>query len=350
MFKNISIKISICLLFLCVTHNYTGAEVYDASNFSAEGRKLQPAPAGHAPGKDNGAGAGTHNAGEDCGICHRPNGKAANHLFTVAGTLYEDRAARKLLKGGEVILQDIDGKVISMTSNEAGNFWTYVKMGSNPCAVANHGGVTDLLYTLDLNGRCMPLDPSGSDTRTWQYKAWVKNGDYVMRMVTIAPVGGATDSASRMSCSMHHAGLGSRGGLWASGKNTLPSYPAAGLGFKKHILPIFRNKCVPCHIPGQTMTRLVTASDIAVPSTSIDHSKGLDLTSYAGSVVFVNGVEITKKGIKDFAVPYQSKPDLSPLLFMPASALIHPGGRFWTADDGDYKAIRQWISEGAKNN
>ena len=73
---------------------YAQRLTYDATNFSADGRKLQPAPAGHVPGKDNGDGEGLHNSGEDCGICHTPNGKAGNYVFTVGGTIYEDRAAR----------------------------------------------------------------------------------------------------------------------------------------------------------------------------------------------------------------------------------------------------------------
>ena len=34
----------------------------------------------------------------------------------------------------------------------------------------------------------------------------------------------------------------------------------------------------------------------------------------------------------------------------PDGVCIHPGGTFWTSDDADYKAIRQWIAEGAQNN
>lgn len=341
--KSILATLIVCLLAGGLMYNATG-EDYGAFNFSAEGRKLQPPPEGHVPGKDDGAGIGTHNAGEDCGSCHRPKGKASNHIFTVSGTLYEDRAATKILKGGEVILQDIDGKVISMTSNEAGNFWTYASIGSNPRAVASHGGSTEKLFSLDANGNLSPADPA--DSRTWQYKAWVRNGGRFLRMVTIAPVGGATDPLSRMSCNMHHAGLGSRGGLWGSRKSALPSYPPAGLGFRKHVLPILRNKCAPCHIPGSTMTRLVTESDTASPPTSIDHSGGLDLTSYAGSTVN----DIRKRGVVDLASPFQSAPDSSPILSMPASPAVHPGGLLWATTDPDYKAVRQWIAEGARNN
>ena len=102
-------------------------------------------------GKDNSPGIGAHMAGEDCGICHRPNGKASNHIFTMAGTLYEDKAGRRPLAGGEVILQDKDGNVISMTSNEIGNFWTYAPLASYPYAVAGHGTITKL-YTENPDG------------------------------------------------------------------------------------------------------------------------------------------------------------------------------------------------------
>jgi len=326
------------------------ADVYDASNFSSDGRKLQPVPTGHVPGKDNGPGKGTHNTGEDCGICHRPNGKSP-FVFTVSGTLYEDRAARRPLKGGEVILQDIDGNVISMTSNEVGNFWTYAEIASNPNAIASHGGVTGPLYSTDDQG-FHPADPE--DSRTWQYKAWVKSGKHVRHMVTIAPVGGSTDPTSRMSCSMHHASMGNRGGLWGAGKSTLDSYPS-NISFKKHILPIFRNKCAPCHIPGETLTRIVTSSDFeGDPTTVLDYSKLLDLTSYDGSTVTVNNVTWIKRGIKDVTTGYQKKPDSSPVLLktkkQPDGSISHPGGVFWSTSDADYRALRRWISKGAQNN
>ncbi|MBI5234113.1 MAG: hypothetical protein HY880_07145 [Deltaproteobacteria bacterium] len=337
------------ILVFCFTMSAFAAE-YDAANFSSDGRKLQPVPTGHQTGKDNGEGAGTHNAGEDCGICHRPDGKA-KVVFTVSGTLYEDRAARRPLKGGEIILQDVEGNIISMTSNEVGNFWTYAPIASNPYAVASHGGVTEPLYSTDGQG-FHPADPK--DTRTWQYKAWVKSGKHVRHMVTVAPVGGSTDPTSRMSCSMHHAAMGNRGGLWGAGKSTLDSYPA-NPSFKKHILPIFRSKCAPCHIPGETLTRIATQSDFeGTPSTVIDYSKSLDLTSYDGSAVTVNGVTWTKKGIKDVTTGHNKKPDSSPVLLMTKrqanGSIIHPGGAFWSDSDADYLALRRWIAKGALNN
>lgn len=332
-------------LVLIVTFIFSGkswAETYDSTNFSAKGREFQPVPTGHTPGKDNGPGFGFHSTGEDCGICHKPAGKAPNQVFTMSGTLYDDRAARKPLKGGEVILQDINGKVISMTSNEVGNFWTYEAIGDNPYTVVGKGAGLRL-YTTDASG----FRPADSKyPQTWQYKTWVKNGDHVLPMVTIAPVGGATilpdgkpDATSRMSCSMHHAPMGSRGALWASTKSTLSSYPATGLSFKKHIQPIFKNKCVPCHIPGSTITRIVTKSDIVTtfPNTTttwVDYSNDLDLTTYNGAK--------TKK-LSDTVMRGTILPKTD-------GTIPHAGGKFWSAGNADYEAIKKWIEEGAQNN
>lgn len=353
-----------CLVVTCVAaglvfSSMAASATYDSGNFSSEGRKFQPVPTGHAPGKDNGPGTGTHNAGENCGICHTPNGKAGNFLFTIGGTVYEDRTARKTLKGAEIILQDANGNVISMTSNDAGNFWTFARIGSNPCSISSHGGTTDYLYTLDENGACVPTVLS-TDSRTWQYKAWVKYGDQVRPMITIAPVGGSSASSARMGCSMHHAGMGSRGGLWGAEKSTLISYPATNLSFKKHVLPIFRNKCAPCHIPGSTKTRIATRSDADETATGaltvVDYSKDRDFTSYAGSSVYSAATgTITKTGIQALTAGYEANPDSSPvlaetLMMQNGAAAGCAGGAFWTPADPDYKAVRQWIVEGAQNN
>ena len=349
------------IVLLLLSLGFTGvtraaAQVYDSTNFNADARKLQPVPTGHMPGRDNGAGTGNHNSGEDCGLCHTPGGKAGNYVFTIGGTIYQDRAARRPLRNAEVILQDFNGNVLSMTTNETGNFWTTAPLASNPCTIANHGGVTDLLFTWDAaNSACLPTVPA-SDSRTWQYKAWVKHGDQVRQMVTIAPVGGSTGTSPRMSCNMHHSPMGSSGGLWGMRKSTLAAYPLSNLSFKKHVLPIFRNKCAPCHIPGSTMTRLVTRSDIdPTTPTSIDFSNSRDYTSYSGSIVTSGTATYTKPGIQDLAAGFSAAPDSSPLLTKTLmqsgnAVVIHGGGGFWTPADADYQAIRQWIAEGALNN
>ena len=200
--------------------------VYDESNFNAAGRMHQPAPVGHVVGKDNVPGVGLHHPGEQCGQCHTMGGAAEAYLWTVSGTLYADRAGNAVLPGGEIILQDRAGNVISLTANEAGNFWTTAPIASNPYTVVSHGGIIDLLYVLDGEGNLLtPADPT--DPRTWLYKAWVRNGSAVRPMVTVAPVG--STSGMYMSCNMHHSPTGSRGALWVSPNPTQSSYPASGL-------------------------------------------------------------------------------------------------------------------------
>jgi len=149
--------------------------------------------------------------------------------------------------------------------------------------------------------------------------------------------------------------MGGRGALWGTGKSTLASYPRSHLSFTKHIQPIFRNKCVQCHIPGATLTRLVTQSDIeGEPLTQIDYSKSLDLVSYSGSTVSSGNTTWTKRGIKDMTAGYQDDPDASPVLAKTRRQadgnVIHGGGVFWSTEDPDYRAIRQWIAEGAQDN
>ena len=355
MSKKVFIFLIVCLIILGYALHIKAID-YDSLNFNSRDRVWQPVPTGYTPGKDNSTDpneVGLHMAGEDCGICHRPDGKAKNYIFTMSGTLYEDRAGTRPLAGGEIVLQDKDGNVISMTSNEVGNFWTHTAIASYPYSVAGYGGAIVKLYTENSDGTiASEADPN--DTRTWLYKTWLKKDDQVVYMATVAPIGGASDGASRMSCSMHHSPLGSRGALWLSRKGTLSSYPETGLSFKKHIHPILISRCVPCHIPGETWTRIVMKSDIDTSSdanTKIDHSLKHDLTSYEDQTVTVNSTEWAKYGAGHYAKGYSENPDESPLL---AKTTIgrqnHGGGHYWTPEDADYKAIRQWIAEGGQDN
>lgn len=283
---------------------------YDAGNFSVDGRKWQPVPTGHVAGKDNGPGEAVHHPGEDCGICHTPGGRAGNKVWTMSGTVYDSRQARTPLAGAEIIFQNISGRIFSMTSNELGNFWTDKPFFNNP---------------------------NNTNSANWNYKAWVKYGNSSRPMPSIAPVGGG-----RMSCSMHHAGMGTRGGLWVLSTSTLKSYPATGLSYRKHIFPILRSKCAPCHIPGNTTARAPAGE------TAFDSSHGLDLMTYDGSTVTVSGITWTKQGIPskvNIAAPASSL-----LLVKTLNGATHGGGNFWSAQDSDYKAILQWIAEGAHNN
>lgn len=327
---------------------------YDAANFNARERRHQPAPApllverdGQMVGRDNGEGEGLHFGGEDCGVCHTLNGKAGAVLFTMAGTIYEDRFARRPAVGANVLIEDIDGHLISLTTNSVGNFWTTAPIASNPLAVANHGGTTTILYTENPDGSFTPADTA--DTRSWQYKAWITHDGATRHMVSVVPVGGATSATSRMSCTMHHAGMGSSGAAWVSSRPTFTDPPTSNISFAKHVLPVLSSRCVPCHIPGSTTTRIAMRSDLdATDPTTVNYSDGKDFTSYAGSTA--GGV--TKDGFRSVVDP--SDPDLSDALLNTRKrtdgTVMHSGGGFWTPEDPDYRLIRQWIAEGALDN
>lgn len=293
--------------------------------FTTEDQALEPAPSGHTPGKDNYATTSTHRfhfAGEDCGICHAPGRKAEAQLFTMAGTIYTDRTGRMPLQGAEIILKDSAGNIISMTSNEAGNFSTKAPVASDPQAWSS----------------TKTAEENRADPATWRYKSWVKIGDYVSPMVTLAGVGGSA-TTQRMGCGMHHSPQGSRGGLNVGGTSTLHSFPASSLSYRQHIQPILKNRCKACHLP-------ITAS----PSTTYPagtspyvYSGMLDLSSFTPRDSRDKGITQTVN---------TNTPDDSALLAKIAfgSGQTHAGGLFWLTSDPDYQAIRQWIIEGAQDN
>jgi len=299
--------------------------------FTPEGMKWANVPIGHVVGKDNGklseeaeagdtAGNEFHMTGEDCGICHSKLGKAKEAIFTMAGTVYEDRAARKPLASAEIILEDVEGNVISMTSNNSGNFFTYAPIASDPQS-----------WDMDKTETVNRENPN-----TWRYKAWVKNGDLTSAMITLAGVGSG-GTTTRMSCGMHHAPLNSRGALLASGFPTLPSYPAKDISFKKHVMPVLKNRCKSCHLPEQARPWVEYPT-----GTKYAYGGGLDLSSYNKDLNSSLGIE---------NIINIDNPDASDMLTAPMYGSRHGGGASWrSAESSDYQVIRQWISEGAKNN
>lgn len=310
------------------------------ANFTADGMKWEPVPTGHAPGKDNGietghsAGNEFHFPGEDCGICHTPKGKANDFVFSMAGTIYKDRAGREPLKGAEIILKDAAGKIISMTSNDAGNFYTYAPIASDP--LAWRPARTDE----DLNDSAVKAayeKENKENSATWRYKAWVAGNDMAIPMVTVAAVG-SSSGLPRMGCGMHHAPFNSRGALLVSGYPTLPSYPETGVSFKKHVMPILKNRCKSCHLPKAANP---TANEPNGRG-SYDFSGSIDLSAYRKDPNSVTGIT---------EMVNISNPDSSKLLAATMYGAKHAGGASWrNTNDPDYKAIRQWIAEGAKNN
>ncbi len=304
-------------------------EVWDSSNFTMEGRKWQPAPSGHQVGKDNLATPldASHHPGDDCGICHAPAASetalykpvARARVFTLTGTIFDSRAARRPVPGAELVVQDYGGNVLSVTANELGNFYTDAAMAGDP-AVA---------------------DPAVSDS--WRYKAWVKAEGGVRPMMTIPAVGGMT--VPRMSCSMHHVNSGTMGGAWAAPRSTLRSYPPAQLSYRKHVFPILRGKCAPCHIPGPT--------EASQAGETFDYGAGLDLQTYGGSSVDIHDSTgavrtWTKRGVRE--VVNTDVPEASLLFAKTMAGSTHGGGAFWTTESADYRALRTWIAEGALDN
>lgn len=303
-----------------------------AAPFTMDGRKWQPAPAGHVPGKDDVPGAldASHHPGDDCGICHAPAAApdafyrpvASGRVFTITGTIFDGRAARRPVPGGELVLEDAAGGVLSVTANDLGNFFSAAPMAGDPAVAA-------------------PALADGSDA--WRYKAWVKSEGGVRPMLTMPAVGGMM--VPRMSCSMHHVNSGTLMGAWASPRATLRSYPATGLSYRKHVFPILRSKCGPCHVPGPT--------EAAQAGETFDYGAGLDLLTYGGSSVAIpdstGGVRTwTKNGIR--TVVNTDVPEASLLLAKTMAGSTHGGGAFWTSESADYRALRTWIAEGARDN
>ncbi len=312
-----------------------------AAPFTTMDQRFEPAPTGHVIGKDNYVSPTNsrnvfHHPGEDCGRCHKPGGKASNFDFPMAGTIYTDRTGRTPLEGAEIILRDYTGKVISMTSNAAGNFATLATIGSDPQAWST-------------------ASPEGHPA-TWRYKTWVKMGEYESPMVTVAGVGSTTANYSRMGCGMHHSPTGSRGAL-NLGTSTLTGYPQTGISYKQHIQPILLNRCKACHIPsdntnGPNATYPTANSAVGgtvTVSSTVKFNGNLDLATYTGSSKKSTINYARDKTISD--VVNTVNPDQSGLLsWVVQGSASHSGGWFWKTTDPDYKVIRQWISEGALNN
>jgi hypothetical protein len=304
---------------------------WNPDQFGMNGLRWWPAPSGHQPGKDDPAVAmdASHHPGDDCGICHAPAASetafyqpiARAKVFTITGTIFESRATRQAVPGAELVLLDYAGNTLSVTANDLGNFSTQAPLAADERLPAN------------------PSSPSDS----WSYKAWVKAEGGIRPMMTIPTVGGMT--VPRMSCSMHHVPTGTLGGAWASPRSTLRAYPGAGLSYRKHVFPILRTKCAPCHIPGPT--------EASRGGEVFDYGAGLDLVTYAGSTVVTTDTAGTsrtwvKRGIRD--VVNVSAPESSMLLAKTLEGAVHGGGAFWTTGSADFQALRQWIAEGAQDN
>lgn len=71
------------------------------------------------------------NPGSDCLVCHSQSGNASYRPWTVAGTVYAAALAPPDagLAGATVLLTDVNGKQLALTTNAAGNFYTAESLG-----------------------------------------------------------------------------------------------------------------------------------------------------------------------------------------------------------------------------
>lgn len=275
--------------------------------FTADSMKFA-LPAPHEPGdgdfeaEPSRNGQPLHFRGEDCSRCHVEGGKATNYVFTMSGTAYRDYEGTEPLEGAEIVLQDSSGQTISMKSNQEGNFYT-----RKPLVGTN-------------------------------YKAWVLYEDRVLPMCTVPAIG---TTQSWMSCNMHHSPGSTRGALFMPTGKTLRSYPTSNISWRNDVRPLFLAQCRACHVPASSAP--ITKQVVDGKSVAFDYSGGLDLTSYAA---------LAQKREEKPELVSTSDPDASTLLrkVLVDPTTVHAGGRLWKPSDPDYRLVRQWIAEGARDN
>jgi len=249
-----------------------------------------------------------HYTGKDCLRCHTTGGKADAFRFTMAGTVYKDIVGSEPLAGAEIVLVNSEGKVISMTSNAAGNFMTQAEI----------------------------QDSNGNAT----YKTWVLGPDG-KRLPMVTMTSG--------SCNMHHSPLNRRGALWAGLWSAAPDAAAATtVSYSNHVAPIFAAKCTPCHVPAPDAEKLIK-EPLKGTTATYDYTGGFDLTQY-DSFMHDDMPQVEPK-LAPSGRPYLNleHPEESLILAkMLAPETAHGGGKIAVdTNDPDYKTILRWIEAGA---
>lgn len=85
-----------------------------------ESHELQvQALGGEAPGVSPGP---LHRPGQPCLVCHGSEGPSS-HSFAIAGTVYATQGQTAPDPGVQVFLEDSTGSIVSINTNEAGNFY-----------------------------------------------------------------------------------------------------------------------------------------------------------------------------------------------------------------------------------
>ncbi|MFM2069171.1 MAG: hypothetical protein RLZZ584_4080 [Pseudomonadota bacterium] len=95
--------------------------------------------------------------GEDCVACHRAGGSAAEHPFSIGGTIYASAQAPAGagIAGVTVVVTDARGQTVTMTTNAAGNFYSTAALAM-PLQAAHvvRDGVRRSMGTSSFAGAC----------------------------------------------------------------------------------------------------------------------------------------------------------------------------------------------------
>lgn len=94
-------------------------------------------------------------AGQNCLRCHASNGEARNKPFSFGGTIFPaaDSGLCDGVEGVTVRVTDSKGKVVTVTSNRVGNFWSAEPLTPPLSMEAERGGrVTKMPVTAPTGG------------------------------------------------------------------------------------------------------------------------------------------------------------------------------------------------------
>jgi len=99
--------------------------------------------------------------GSDCMACHDTGGIGVEYddgevedLFTLGGTLYDTLGGDNPVKGAKVEVTDSTGKVVTMTTNSAGNFYSEKKVVPPLTTKVTGNGKERIMYTEFQDGSC----------------------------------------------------------------------------------------------------------------------------------------------------------------------------------------------------
>ncbi len=110
-----------------------------------------------SPGFDRTQTGPNMRSGENCLSCHRAGGLASVKPWTAAGTVFRtaDSPLDDGVEGATITITDSAGKVVSLTSNAVGNFYTLEPLQKPlQMAIEYEGRRAQMPIPLDAQGAC----------------------------------------------------------------------------------------------------------------------------------------------------------------------------------------------------